>query len=302
MESTRNEERSEGLSSAPDGAAIHSGLPAASPSGLPVLVVPGFGESAEEFEGLLVALRPRPAVALSVRGRGKSDAPAAGYAWEDHIGDLEAVVARLGWPHMSVVAFSRGSSYALGFSLRHPHAVRAWWSGITRPATSACLLRCGVQHGHRVARLADAQPDAGAGGTGRAGRVGGGPVVGPVAELTCPILLLRPGPAGPAQGRNGGPVVLTRARRLAIVDLPGPATTCGGPIPRACSTRCAHSSIRRRLSPPSRPRPLGVAVDIGISFRVSSTAPSTRWWTGWPRWPAKGSRAPGCPKARVSTP
>lgn len=86
----------------------------------PVLVVPGMGERADEYTWLLKALGPRRVVVADVRGRGLSDAPLSGYTWEDHVGDLDAVVSSLALSPPVVVAFSRGSSYALGFALRSP--------------------------------------------------------------------------------------------------------------------------------------------------------------------------------------
>jgi pimeloyl-ACP methyl ester carboxylesterase len=94
------------------------------PTLAPVVIIPGFGERAEEYTWLLSALSGRRAVAMSARGRGRSDAPPAGYRWEDHSADVEAVVrsADIGSPVL--VAFSRGSSYAYGYALGHPHNVR----------------------------------------------------------------------------------------------------------------------------------------------------------------------------------
>ena len=107
----------------------------------PVLVVPGFGEAAPEYLWLLSALAPRRAVAMSARGRGRSDAPAAGYSWEDHIADIEAVVSAAGLERLVLVAFSRGSSYALGYALSHPETVDGlvvgdyWARHVGLPAT-----------------------------------------------------------------------------------------------------------------------------------------------------------------------
>ena len=90
----------------------------------PVLVVPGMGEYADEYTWLLDALGERRVVIVDVRGRGRSDVPDAGYRWEDHIGDLHAVVGATGLDRPVVVAFSRGSSYALGYALEHPTGLR----------------------------------------------------------------------------------------------------------------------------------------------------------------------------------
>jgi pimeloyl-ACP methyl ester carboxylesterase len=90
----------------------------------PVLVVPGMGEYADEYEWLLDSLGERRVVIVDVRGRGRSDVPDAGYRWEDHIGDLRAVVEATELERPIVVAFSRGSSYALGYALHHPADLR----------------------------------------------------------------------------------------------------------------------------------------------------------------------------------
>jgi len=90
----------------------------------PVLVVPGMGEYADEYEWMLDALGDRRVVVVDVRGRGRSDVPDTGYRWEDHFGDLRAVVEQLDLERPIVVAFSRGSSYALGYALHFPDDLR----------------------------------------------------------------------------------------------------------------------------------------------------------------------------------
>jgi pimeloyl-ACP methyl ester carboxylesterase len=89
-----------------------------------VLAIPGMGEYADEYVWLLDALGDRRVVVVDVRGRGKSDVPDSGYTWEHHIGDLRAVVETLALDQPIVVAFSRGSSYALGYALSFPDEVR----------------------------------------------------------------------------------------------------------------------------------------------------------------------------------
>jgi pimeloyl-ACP methyl ester carboxylesterase len=89
-----------------------------------VLAIPGMGEYADEYEWLLDALGDRRVVVVDVRGRGRSDVPESGYTWEHHIGDVRAVVEALGLERPIVVAFSRGSSYALGYALTYPAEVR----------------------------------------------------------------------------------------------------------------------------------------------------------------------------------
>jgi len=164
------------------------------PEGLAVIVVPGFGESGEEYAGLLRGLSPRPAAAVSVRGRGRSEAPVKGYRWEDHVGDVAAVVEDLGWTKYAVVAFSRGSSYALGFALGRPEAVAAlvigdyWARHVGLPPT---FVEPALQRTWRGRSMTERMPEH---------------AVRAVQEesveislwerlswLSCPVLLLRPG-------------------------------------------------------------------------------------------------------------
>ena len=90
----------------------------------PVLAIPGMGEYADEYAWLLDALGDRRVVVVDVRGRGRSDVPESGYTWEHHIADLRAVVEALELDRPIVVAFSRGSSYGLGYALTYPADVR----------------------------------------------------------------------------------------------------------------------------------------------------------------------------------
>jgi pimeloyl-ACP methyl ester carboxylesterase len=90
----------------------------------PVLAIPGMGEYADEYAWLLDALGERRVVVVDVRGRGRSDVPESGYTWEHHIGDLRTAVEHLALDRPIVVAFSRGSSYGLGYALTYPADVR----------------------------------------------------------------------------------------------------------------------------------------------------------------------------------
>ena len=77
-------------------------------------------EAAEDYRELSASLAPRRIVAVTFRGRGRSGAPATGYALEDHVGDLEAVVARARLDQFCLMGYSRGAAYAIAFALRHP--------------------------------------------------------------------------------------------------------------------------------------------------------------------------------------
>jgi pimeloyl-ACP methyl ester carboxylesterase len=88
-----------------------------------VLVVPGFGEEGADHVELLDALAPRRAIAVDLRGRGPSTEADDGYRIEDHVGDIEAIAADAGFGPVHVVSYSRGTSYALGWALRHADRV-----------------------------------------------------------------------------------------------------------------------------------------------------------------------------------
>lgn len=83
---------------------------------VPLVVSPGVWEPAERALPLCRGMSRR-AVAVSYRGRGRSDTPAAGYDLEDHVGDLAAVVDAAGLDRFALLAFSRGVGPALAYAL-----------------------------------------------------------------------------------------------------------------------------------------------------------------------------------------
>jgi pimeloyl-ACP methyl ester carboxylesterase len=85
----------------------------------PLLIAPGMAEAAEDYIDAIEALAPRGVIAMSFRGHGRSDAPEHGYRIEDHVSDIEAVIADLGPSRLGLFAFSAGVPYALGYALKH---------------------------------------------------------------------------------------------------------------------------------------------------------------------------------------
>ena len=93
--------------------------------GHPVLCVPGALSPAESFRGLGLAMasgdlggRPRRCLAVSLRGRGSSEAPPSGYALRDLVADIHAAAAVAG------LAADRAGHIGLGQSMGVPQAVR----------------------------------------------------------------------------------------------------------------------------------------------------------------------------------
>ena len=90
---------------------------------LPLIIVPGFTEDASDYSELMRRLLPKTSIAISLRGRGASDAPVIGYTLADHMSDIEAVVQDLGIGAFILFGFSRGASYALGYALKHSEQI-----------------------------------------------------------------------------------------------------------------------------------------------------------------------------------
>jgi pimeloyl-ACP methyl ester carboxylesterase len=84
-----------------------------------LLFVPGLWGTANQFASILEAILPTRGYALSLRGRGESDAPEAGYSLEDHIDDMEAFAAATDLKRFSIVTVSAGASYAIAFAAKY---------------------------------------------------------------------------------------------------------------------------------------------------------------------------------------
>jgi pimeloyl-ACP methyl ester carboxylesterase len=100
---------------------LESGTP--SPDAPSLLVIGGLWEPAERAMPLLSGLSGH-VVAMSLRGRGLSSTPESGYDLGDHLSDIAAVVEACDLRGYCVLGFSRGASYALGWSLEHQREMR----------------------------------------------------------------------------------------------------------------------------------------------------------------------------------
>jgi pimeloyl-ACP methyl ester carboxylesterase len=90
----------------------------------PLVIIPGFANIAEAFEGVVRSLAPRRCVSVSLRGRGKSDTPTTGYSLADHAEDIASLVAELGLKRFCIMAHSRGVPYAIAYAAAHSQLVR----------------------------------------------------------------------------------------------------------------------------------------------------------------------------------
>lgn len=95
------------------------------PLGVPVLLLHGITDSCRSFERVLPRLPDSiRAFALSQRGHGDSDRPAAGYRPHDFASDLAAFAQALDLGPAIVVGHSMGASIAQRFAIDHPGRTR----------------------------------------------------------------------------------------------------------------------------------------------------------------------------------
>ncbi|MEJ2287635.1 MAG: alpha/beta hydrolase [Deinococcales bacterium] len=108
-----------------DGVELHYLVQQGSADAVPLVYVPGSLGRAEEFRAEMVRLAPRATLAVDKRGVFEGEAaPEDGYAFEDRVADLEAVVADARLGPACMMAFSLGVPVALGYAVRHPDEVR----------------------------------------------------------------------------------------------------------------------------------------------------------------------------------
>jgi pimeloyl-ACP methyl ester carboxylesterase len=92
----------------------------------PVLVLaPGLTANAHSFDGLVHAGLTDAArvIALDLRGRGESDAPASGYTMEDHAADILGLLDALGLDRVVMGGHSFGGLLTYWIAANHPERV-----------------------------------------------------------------------------------------------------------------------------------------------------------------------------------
>ncbi len=90
---------------------------------VPLVYIHGAYGTAEGFLPEMEALSPRRCLSVSLRGRGKSDAPETGYTFDHHIYDIETLVNHLGLGRFCLMGWSVGVAYSIGYASRHPASV-----------------------------------------------------------------------------------------------------------------------------------------------------------------------------------
>ncbi|WP_284140106.1 MULTISPECIES: alpha/beta hydrolase [unclassified Virgibacillus] len=95
----------------------------------PLVIIPGLSESAEDYISVMEKLSPRHCITITLRGRGKSDTPEAGYSLDDHKHDIEAVVNHLVLKDFILFGYSRSVSYAIKYVLENKEIVKGFIIG-----------------------------------------------------------------------------------------------------------------------------------------------------------------------------
>ena len=92
------------------------------PGAPPVVCVHGYTSSAQAFNALARRFRDRcHFVAIDVRGHGESAwSPAGAYQYRDQVGDLAAVVDKLGLTRFTLIGTSMGGIIAMAYAGEHP--------------------------------------------------------------------------------------------------------------------------------------------------------------------------------------
>jgi len=91
------------------------------PSGMPMLLLHGFTDSWRSFERVLSYLPASiHAFAMTQRGHGDAERPAAGFRTRDFAADVAAFVHATGLGPTVVVGHSMGSTHAQRFAIDHP--------------------------------------------------------------------------------------------------------------------------------------------------------------------------------------
>lgn len=90
----------------------------------PLVYIPGALGFAEQFVDEMKVLSPRRSISLSLRGRGKSDAPFTGYSFDEHVTDIRAVIEDSKVTKSCLMAYSMGVPYTIKFASLYPEQLK----------------------------------------------------------------------------------------------------------------------------------------------------------------------------------
>lgn len=88
--------------------------------GIPLILIPGATNSAEQIEEDLKGQLASYHIIVSLRGRGQSDSPDTGYQLDDHASDVHAVARHLGLDKYYLFGYSVGSTVGIRVAVQAP--------------------------------------------------------------------------------------------------------------------------------------------------------------------------------------
>ncbi|MES2767232.1 MAG: alpha/beta hydrolase [Bacteroidota bacterium] len=91
---------------------------------MPLVMIPGMVNCAEELAEKAANLFKRRVIFLSIRGRGNSDSPESGYTFKDQVSDIAAVVDFLKLDGFYLYGHSVGAAFAISYTHQFPLKVR----------------------------------------------------------------------------------------------------------------------------------------------------------------------------------
>ncbi len=92
--------------------------------GIPILLIPGATNSAEELEEDLANSLLHYHIIVSLRGRGKSDSPQSGYLIDDHASDVIAVIEHFNIEGFYLFGHSVGASVCIRVAVSQPSKIK----------------------------------------------------------------------------------------------------------------------------------------------------------------------------------
>ncbi len=92
---------------------------------VPLLIIPGVFGNAEDYIDEMSKLAPRKCMAVSLRGRGRSDIPASGYSLDDHVSDIVTAVTQSGFERPAMMGYAIGAAYAIAYAVERPDTISA---------------------------------------------------------------------------------------------------------------------------------------------------------------------------------
>jgi len=92
---------------------------------VPLLIIPGAFGMAEDYIEEMTRLASRPSLAVSLRGRGRSDVPERGFRLADHVSDITATVAQCGFERPALMGYAMGAAYAIAYAVEVPDTIAA---------------------------------------------------------------------------------------------------------------------------------------------------------------------------------